>query len=108
MTDYSNILPSDPKEAQIMLSDTGSNLAPTPYNQVLLLIHESGDVSLESRTYYGGDGTPMSEWHRRRLTFSVASGADAEALSDELAEGGALARLIDRVIAGHSVEWDGR
>jgi hypothetical protein len=33
---------------------------------------------------------------------------DVDALRNDLSAGGELAVLIDRVIAGHSVDWDGR
>lgn len=75
-----------------------------------LWIDEDGKVSVGARTYYGGDGTPMDEWHNRTLTFTIASGGQvvsAAALGEALAEGGEIAVLVERIIAGHSVEWNG-
>jgi hypothetical protein len=54
-----------------------------------------------------------AEWHQRDLRFVIAnakSGAvklDTAALRRDLKAGGRLAVLIDRIIAGHSVDWDG-
>jgi hypothetical protein len=105
MTDYSDILPEDDKAAQILLSDTGSDGRSN--TQAELTIREDGTVSLGTRTYYGGDGTPMDEWHRRTLVYRINENADAKTLRDELRDGQRLSLLIDRVIEGHSVEWNG-
>jgi hypothetical protein len=105
MTDYSDILPEDDKAAQILLSDTGSDGRSN--TQAELTIEEDGTVSLGTRTYYGGDGTPLDEWHRRTLVYGISENANAETLRDELRDGQRLSLLIDRVIEGHSVEWNG-
>lgn len=74
---------------------------------MLICIDEDSEVSLSTRTYWGGDGVPMREWHRRDLAYTVMPNADAATLRAELGEDGRLARLIDRIIAGHTTEWDG-
>jgi hypothetical protein len=74
---------------------------------VLLENNENGRVDLFARTYYGGDGVPVGEWHRRDLVFTVQPNADGEQLRADLAEGERVAVLIDRIKAGHSINWDG-
>lgn len=106
MTDYTSILPATDLDLQrILCVDMGPS--GTPYDRVHLDIDEDGAVSLTTRTYYGGDSTPMEIWHGRTLRYTVNPGADAEWLREHLAEGGELATLIDRIVAGHSVHWDG-
>ena len=107
MTDYTDILPADARELHRDLSDTSGGPGSTPYRRVRLEITEDGRVNLSGRTYYGGDGTPVSEWHRRDLVYTVEPNADGETLRADLAEGGRIAVLIDRIKAGRSVEWDG-
>jgi hypothetical protein len=107
MTNYTNILPTAERDAQILLSDTDGGQGHTPYNRVLLEINENGRVDLFARTYYGGDGVPVGEWHRRDLVFTVQPNADGEQLRADLAEGERVAVLIDRIKAGHSINWDG-
>jgi hypothetical protein len=99
MADYSSIVPDR------MIAD-GTQ---TPYTRWMLVIDEDGDVSLTYRTYYGGDGTPEDEWHDRTLTYHLGGPGviDVDLLREDLAQGGRLAALVDRVKAGHEVVWDG-
>ena len=54
----------------------------------------------------------MDEWHGRDLRFRIADAKggrvklDMPALRHDLKAGGKLAALINRIIAGHDVEWD--
>jgi hypothetical protein len=106
MTDYSNILPASDHDLQVTLSSCGATPGHTPYDVAFIQIDDDGDVSLAERTYYGGDGTPMDVWHGRVHWYELASRTDAEWLRESLTNG-AIADLIDRIIAGHTVEWDG-
>lgn len=72
-----------------------------------LLITEDGEVYIAERNYVGGDGTCEREWHNRTLTVTLPDVLDLEALRKVLADGGELSKLIDRVVDGHEVEWDG-
>lgn len=111
MTDYSDIVPS----ALILeRSPTDSSCAPRSWETAMLRIDEDHCVSIVTRSHYGsGDGVPVAEWHNRVLTFDIADARngqralDVERLRADLAEGGSLSALIDRVIAGHTVRWDG-
>ncbi|MBN9007105.1 MAG: hypothetical protein J0H40_17025 [Rhizobiales bacterium] len=84
------------------------------YEAALLMIDQEGDVMVTKRSYHGGDGAPPDECYGRTLVWSLASSmdgdctVDVDALRNDLSAGGELAVLIDRVIAGHSVDWDGR
>lgn len=109
MTDYSHIVPDE-----IVLDGEDARFA----EKLLLVISENGNVSLETRTYYGGDGTPMDEAQGRTLTYTLAQSGrlgygaspcmiDVERLRADLANGGRIARWIDRIKAGHTVDWDG-
>jgi hypothetical protein len=71
----------------------------------MLLLIDDGRVSLDIRDYF--DGVPEAEWHRRRLALPVAKGAmivDPDRLRAVLEQ---ARPLVDLVVAGHSVEWDG-
>jgi hypothetical protein len=73
----------------------------------MLLLIEDGRVSLDIRDYFGGDGVPEAEWHRRRLALHLAKGpmiVDPDRLRTVLEQS---RQLIELVVAGHSVEWDG-
>jgi hypothetical protein len=73
----------------------------------LRLLIEDGEFQLDLHTYYGGDGVPEAEWHQRRLVLHIKSGqmiVDPDKLRDALEQ---ARPLVERVIAGHSVEWDG-
>lgn len=104
MTDYTHLVTDD-----LLVLDRASN-GGTPYDRLVLDIEEDS-VSLLSLTVYGsGDGVPESVWHGRRRRYELARGdavLSLEALRALLAEGGRLATLIDRIIAGLSTDWDG-
>lgn len=73
-------------------------------------IDHDGTVSLLVKSYYGGDGVPMDVWHRKTLRYTVATGpvvVHLPSLRSDLEDGGRLAKLIDRIIDGHSTRWDG-
>lgn len=107
MTDYTTILPGDDRELQRMLCPHANPSGGTPYDRVHLDIEEGGAVSLTIRTCYGGDGTPIEIWLGRRLRYILDAGTDAAWLREALADGGEIAALIDRIVAGHTIEWDG-
>lgn len=108
-TDYSHLIPS---ECLLERNPADTSCALRSYDTAYLSISEDG-VSFGTRTYYGGDGTPMDEWHQRTLHHIILSAEhgscllDVERLRDDLSPGGKLSGLIDRIRAGHSVEWDG-
>lgn len=86
--------------------------APHCETQWRLSLDEGGTVQIYSRDYYGSDGTPMDIWHRRTLEWGFRrrgdqSVTDAAELAADLAEGGVLRALLERVHAGHSVDWNG-
>lgn len=89
-----------------------SSFAPRCQTQWILSLDEDGTVDVYSRDYYGGDGSPMDEWHNRTLTWGFGlrgdlSVIDRDTLARDLQPGGHLYSLIARVHAGHSVDWDG-
>ncbi|MCB0252146.1 MAG: hypothetical protein KDI55_00270 [Anaerolineae bacterium] len=97
MTDYTHLVTNDIR------------ILSTPYDELILDIEEDA-VSLHVRTIHGGDGIPFDVWHRRTRRFTLATGAcviDQHALRHDLADGGQLSTLIDRIQAGLTVEWDG-
>lgn len=109
MTDYTDIVPDRLELAREPKSPT---FAVRSYEKALLCIRNGG-ATIIARDYYGGDGVPAREWNRVVLTFPLASSYHAEALLDverlraDLRDGGELSRLIDRIIEGHTAEWDG-
>lgn len=87
--------------------------APRCQTRWMLELTEDGNASVFSREYYGGDGTPMAEWHGRTLTWGFGAKGDGsvidrKALETDLAEGGKLRALLERVHAGHTVAWNGQ
>jgi hypothetical protein len=66
-------------------------------------ISEDGDLAAN---YSGeiGNAVPASVWHQRDLRISIPPGAAREAIQGFVADN---VDLFRRVIAGHSVEWDG-
>src|SRR4051812_39921383 len=91
MVDYTHILPAD---AQRVLSSCGryGHQHDQPYDEAAIVI---------------GDGVPMNEWHGLVLAYPLPPDTDAEWLREALAEGGELAVLIDRLVAGHETRWNG-
>jgi hypothetical protein len=71
----------------------------------LLFLIQNDRVSLDIRDYF--DAVPEAELHRRDLALLVAEGpmiVDPDRLRDLLEK---ARTLVERVVAGHSVEWDG-
>lgn len=68
-------------------------------------IDEDGEVSAD---YSGeiGNAVPMHVWHGRTLRVSVPSMIRGNALADYLGDAETL-DLLERIHAGHNVEWDG-
>lgn len=105
MTDYTNIL-ADITQAD--LTATGGSSGHTPYDLAYLEITAGDAVSLQIRTVYShSDGIPMSVWHNIDRRYDLIGNADLDTLRTDLADGGDLAVLIDRVKDGHSTHWDG-
>ena len=108
--DYSHIVP---RAKTLTREPRDASCCPRSWEDAALLITKSGRVIWSVRDWEGGDGISVDEWHNRDLRFVIANakgGAvklDTAALRDDLKAGGKLAVLIDRIIAGHSVEWDG-
>lgn len=104
MTDYSHIVADD-----LVLESAAYRR--TPYDNLVLDIDEDGDVRLFVETCYGGDGVSFAVWHNRTMRYTlIAKGRcviDVAGAKRALAEGGKLAVLIDRLIAGHDTKWDG-
>ena len=107
MADYTDILKDLSKP--VLLERTSNN-----YDEASIEIDEDGAVSLSVDNHLNGDKSmPMDEWNGRTISITLASAynasrvLDIDRLRDDLAEGGTLATLIDRVVAGHTVEWDG-
>ena len=67
-------------------------------------LDEVGDVTAGHSGEIGG-GAPAHVWHGRTLRWSVPASVRGDVLADLLA-GDALP-LLQRVHAGHSVQWDG-
>jgi hypothetical protein len=76
----------------------------------LLTLDGEGLLRLEVRTRFDGDATPIEEYHRRLLTWSVLKSPaqlDVARLRAALTAGGALYELMRRVAEGHDEAWDG-
>ena len=105
MTDYTSILDGVTQDA---LAATGGGPGHTPYDVPYIQIDDDGAVRLGIRRVYGHpDATPMRIWHRVDRQYDMSGNPDVEELRADLAEGGAIAVLIDRIKAGHSTVWDG-
>src|SRR4051812_14131545 len=79
-----------------------------PRDYAELVLDENGNVSVQIGTL-GAENECMLEdqYHRRTLKWSLPNGICRDALADTLVEGGPIATLLARVVAGHKVEWDG-
>lgn len=68
-------------------------------------LDEDGNVHAD---YCGiiGSGQPMDVWHGRTRRWGVNPEVNGDRLAD-LLESGKVRALLERVHAGHSVEWDG-
>lgn len=67
---------------------------------------EGGAVSVDWDSSIG-NGAPMSVWHNRTLRWSIPNTLTGAALADFLGREDVQA-LLERIHAGHSVDWDGR
>ena len=105
MTDYTNILDD------VTLTDlvaTGGSSGHTPYDVPYIQSDDDGAVRLGIRRVYSHpEGVPMRIWHGVDRQYDMSGNPDVEELRADLAEGGAIAVLIDRIKAGHSTVWDG-
>jgi len=80
-----------------------------PRDDALLLLDCDGDLRLEIRRRFGGDGVPLEEWHGSTQSWTVLEGAaqlDITRLRTALTAGGALFDLMSRVAEGHEVVWE--
>ncbi|RME23332.1 MAG: hypothetical protein D6800_09985 [Candidatus Zixiibacteriota bacterium] len=80
----------------------GGQTQPQP---AYLELDEFGNVSLDYSSEIGG-AVPMDVWHGRTLRWSVSPYLSRDAALD-LLEDASLVALLERVHAGHSVDWDG-
>jgi hypothetical protein len=72
-------------------------------NPAFVAIEEDGDVwADEARS---GNGVPADVWHQRTLRLTVPADVDGQKLADYLERGGRA--LLERIHAGHEVDWDG-
>lgn len=94
------LIAADAKKAPLF-HQYRSELQPQP---AYIEIDEDGNVSVD---YSGetGSGVPMRVWNRRDLRISVPGNVQGRALHALITKYGAAA--IERLHAGHSVEWDG-
>ena len=77
-----------------------------------LTIEEDGDTYVSVETYTPAGGVPMDVWHRRALRAQILGaeeGPVAVSLKTlkEIVEAKAMVALAEKVVAGHSTEWDG-
>lgn len=104
MTDYSNVVP-----ARIALKHT---LA-LGYDVSFLNLTENGRVYVSVDRHIGNMASP-AECNGRTQTWKIAGAlygaciVDVAKLRSDLSDGGALSVLLDRVHAGHTVDWNGR
>lgn len=73
----------------------------------ILDLDEDGVIAVGTLTLYGCDGVPGEVWRRRLLRWHFPHPPSRDALAEALCEGGDLRSLLERIHAGHSVEWDG-
>lgn len=68
-------------------------------------LDEQGNVSAD---YSGeiGNGMPMDVWYGRTLRWAVNSSINGNVLADAL-ESVEITALLERIHAGHAVDWDG-
>lgn len=110
MTDYRSIVPD---EIILTRDPADSSCAARSWEIAVIRISKNGTACIETRDCYGNDGIPGSEFHGLILVYPFASsydGArviDVEALRHDLSDGGELSVLIDRIILGHEIEWNG-
>lgn len=104
MTDHSSALDGITQD-DLANTETSSS---GPYDQASLQIDENGVVEVLITTLHGGDMTSMEVHNGCVLSYQIGANADLETLKEALADGGSAAMLIEQVVAGHSIEWNGR
>lgn len=110
MTDYSNIISG----SALVLTRTpmDPSLSAYRFDGALLRMNRHGAVSLVERGYAGGDMTPLDERYHVSLVAHLGTAEDRARVIDldrlraDLAEGGALSVLLDRMAAGHRVSGE--
>lgn len=80
--------------------------------ELILSLEEDGSATLRATECHSSNrnSTRMSVWHQRELEWSQRLSQGAVALPDEdkvRALADSLAPLVQRVHAGHEVDWDG-
>lgn len=93
----------------LLLEGNASGL--TPYDLAVVKLYQSGALRLVLDTCYGGGGTPAEEFYGVVRTWTLMRGPaelDVAALRADLAPGGRLHQLMDRVSAGLAAEYDQR
>lgn len=65
---------------------------------------EDGEVSADYSADSGG--TPSHVWHNRTMRWAVPAEVNGKTLAD-LLQGDEVRGLLERIHAGHSVDWDG-
>jgi len=105
MTDYTSILDG---VTETDLAATGGEPGHTPYDVPYIQIEDDGDVGFGIRTVYGPpEGVPARIWHGVDRRYDMSGNPDLDTLRADLADGGRMAALIDRIKAGHTVKWNG-
>ena len=105
MTDYTSILDGVTQEE---LAATGGSSGHTPYDVPYIQIDDDGAVFFGVRTIYGhSEGIPERIYRGVDRRYNMSGNPDVEELRADLADGGAIAVLIDRIKTGHSTVWDG-
>jgi hypothetical protein len=77
-----------------------------------LFLDREGHAWVSSEDNHGGNATPMDEYHKKTLAWSIGEAGDqrvvdSACLTAALADGGVLRALLGRVYQGHDIEWDG-
>lgn len=100
-TDYRDILPDG--DAEMVCFDPEAQRCSHK-----LIVTEDGVVRIvEDRDYGTNNGVSLAIWHRRTLRFGMPQALNTSLLREGLAPDGALSVLLDRIIDGHRVCWDG-
>lgn len=105
MTSYTNAIAGIDQRDLSSLGPCGECM--TPAHAAWLVLLDDGTVACSQQYLVGGDGTPEPVWHGRWIRWSIQPCTNYALLKDALGEEGALSALLDRVIAGHEVRWNG-
>lgn len=103
MPDYTSAIDGITQDQLTCCSSSGLY----PRDRAELVIHEDASVSVRIRREYVATSWPMAEWHGRTIVVSIADNARLTDLEYDLGSEGVASMLIDAVIAGHTVVWDG-